>query len=110
MTKMGAHALKLIRVQALMGVAGWVAASAPSARQRPRRCAPGAPLFLQKDIEEGVVDANLAVVFDEAELAEAIHEKAHPGAGGADHLSQQFLADLGDHGFGFALLAELGEQ
>ena len=32
-------------------------------------------LFLQEDIEERVVDANLAVVFDESELSKAIHEE-----------------------------------
>ena len=31
--------------------------------------------FLQKDIEERVVNPNLAVVFDEAQFSEAIHEK-----------------------------------
>jgi hypothetical protein len=36
-----------------------------------------APSFLKKDIEEGVVDPNLAVIFDEAQLSEAIHKKTH---------------------------------
>ena len=46
-----------------------------------------APLFLQKDIQKGVVNPNLAVIFDEAEFSEAIHEKTYSGASGADHLS-----------------------
>ncbi len=37
----------------------------------------GRPLFLQKDIEKGVVNLNLAVVFDEAQLSEAIHKETH---------------------------------
>ena len=36
-----------------------------------------APLFLQKDIEQGVVYPNLAVIFDEPQFSEAIHEKTH---------------------------------
>src|SRR5271167_1648460 len=35
------------------------------------------PLFLQKDVEEGVVDPDLAVVFDEAQLPEAIRSEEH---------------------------------
>jgi hypothetical protein len=34
-------------------------------------------LFLQKDVEEGVVDPNLTVVFDESQFSEAIHKKTH---------------------------------
>ena len=36
-----------------------------------------APLFIQKDVEEGVVNPNLAVIFDEAQFSEAIHKKTH---------------------------------
>jgi hypothetical protein len=49
------------------------------------------PLLLQKDIERCVVDANLAVVFDESELSKAIHEKTYAGSGCTNHLSQQLL-------------------
>jgi hypothetical protein len=69
-----------------------------------------APLFLQKNIEEGVVNPNLAVVFDEAQLSEAIHKEADSGSGCANHLRQDFLADLWNHRLGLAVLAELGEQ
>ena len=75
-----------------------------------RRTTTWAPLFLQKNVEQRVVNSNLAVVFDEAQFPKAIHEKTHPGSGCADHLSQDFLADLRNHSFGFAFLAELGEQ
>jgi hypothetical protein len=53
-----------------------------------------APLFLQKDIEKGVVNPYLAVIFDEAEFSEAIHEKTHSGPVCANHLSQHLRADL----------------
>src|ERR1035438_1903726 len=39
-----------------------------------------APLFLQKDIQKGVVNPNLAVIFDEAQFPEAIHEETHSGS------------------------------
>jgi hypothetical protein len=69
-----------------------------------------APSFLKKDIQEGVVNPDLAVVFDEAEFSEAIHEKTHSGPGCANHLSQDLLADLGYHCLRFTFLAELREQ
>jgi len=38
---------------------------------------PAEPLFLQENIEEGVVDPNLAVIFDKAQFSEAIHKETH---------------------------------
>src|SRR5208337_4757729 len=78
--------------------------------RREPRTKTAAPSFLQKDVEEGVVNPNLAVIFDEPQFSEAIHEKTHSGPGGANHLSQYLLADLGNHRLRFALLAELREQ
>ena len=69
-----------------------------------------APLFLQEDIQKGVVDANLAVIFDESQFPEAIHEETHSRPGGANHLCQDLLADLGNDYVGFTFLAELSEQ
>ena len=69
-----------------------------------------APLFIQKDVEEGVVDPNLAVIFDEAQFPEAIHKKTHARSGSANHLCQDFLADFRNHRLGLALLAELRQQ
>jgi hypothetical protein len=34
-------------------------------------------LFIQKDVEEGVVNPNLAVIFDEPQFPKAIHKKTH---------------------------------
>jgi hypothetical protein len=56
------------------------------------------------------VDADAAVVLDEAELSEAIHEEADARAGGADHLGEGLLGDGRDEGLGFAGLAELGHE
>src|SRR5271166_3263463 len=76
----------------------------PCARKCSRTAAPS---FLQKNVEKGVVNPDLAVIFDEAQLSEAIHKKAHPGSGCANHISQYLLADLGNHRLGFAFFAEL---
>ncbi len=65
---------------------------------------------MKNDVEQGAVDAQFAVVLDEAQLAEAIHEEAHAGAGCAYHFRQCLLAYLGNHRFRRAFLAELREQ
>ena len=51
-----------------------------------------------------------AVVIDESQLAEAVHEEVHTRAGGADHLREHFLTDFRDHGLRLAVLAEMREQ
>jgi len=43
-------------------------------------------LVVKNDIQEGAVNSQSAVVLNESELAEAIHEKADSGSGCADHL------------------------
>src|SRR4029077_16018155 len=68
----------------------------------------GSPLMGEDDVEQRAVDLQPAVVLDEAQLAELVHEEADPRAGGADHLRQRFLADLRDDGFRPPLLAEVG--
>src|SRR5208337_1149257 len=78
--------------------------------RREPRTRTAAPSFLQKNVEEGVVNPNLAVIFDEAQFPEAIHKKTHSGPGCANHLSQCLLAYLSNHRLGFAFLAKLREQ
>src|ERR1035437_3634132 len=46
-------------------------------------------LIVQNYIDQRLVNPDAAVVFDEAELAKAIHEEADAGAGGADHLDRK---------------------
>jgi len=62
--------------------------------------------IVQDHVEQGLVDPDAAVVFNEAQLAEPVHEKAHARAGSADHLREGFLRDLGNQ---YVLLARLAE-
>ena len=63
-------------------------------------------LIVQNHIEQRLVNLDAAVVFNEAELAKAVHEEADAGSGGADHFRQGLLSDLGDQCFRFTRLAE----
>jgi hypothetical protein len=55
---------------------------------------------VQEDVEEGTVDAQVAIVVDEAQLAELIQKKTHPGPRRANHLGQRLLTDLRNHRLG----------
>ena len=48
--------------------------------------------IVQDNIEEGAVNLEHAIVLDEAELAEPIHEKVNARARSAHNLGQRFLA------------------
>src|ERR1022692_1826227 len=67
-------------------------------------------MIVLNHIDQRLVDPDAAVVFDKAELAKAIHEEAYAGPGGADHLCQRLLRDLGNQRFRLARLAKLGHQ
>ena len=54
-------------------------------------------LFVQDNTQEGIVDVDLAVVFDEAQFPEFVHEKIDPWACCADHLRQHLLRYFGKH-------------
>ena len=69
-----------------------------------------AELIVKNDVEQGFMNADAAVVFDEAELTKAVHEEADARAGSADHFREGFLSDGRDEGFGLAGLAELGHE
>jgi len=61
-------------------------------------------------VQEGLMHTNAAVVFNEAQLAKAIHKEAHSGPRCSDHLRQGLLRDLGDQRFRLAGLAEFRHQ
>ena len=50
---------------------------------------------MQHNIQQRRVNLHVAVVLDEAQLAEFIHKSVHPRPRGADHLCQGRLTDLG---------------
>jgi hypothetical protein len=56
------------------------------------------------------VDLESAVVMNESQLPETVHEKADARPGGSDHLCQSFLTDLGHNGLGSTRFAEMSEQ
>src|SRR5581483_3299108 len=67
-------------------------------------------LIVEDHAQQGTVDLQFTVVTDESQSAEFVHEEAHPRPGSPDHFCKRLLADLGDDGFGFALLAEIRQQ
>jgi hypothetical protein len=42
-------------------------------------------LVMQDHVQQGIMNFQFSVVFDEAQFAEFVHEKAHPRSGRADH-------------------------
>jgi hypothetical protein len=82
--------------------------------QQPEQGAPGplcSPLDVrpvrQNDIQERAVDSQVAVVVNQAQVSELIHETAHARSRFADHLRERFLADLRDDRLGSTFLAEI---
>src|SRR3954469_1691287 len=71
---------------------------------------PDLGLFLQDHVQQRFVNFELSVVFDETQLAELVHEKAHAGSGRADHLCQHFLTVLSDDRLRTAFLAEICKE
>src|SRR5467141_5101136 len=54
-------------------------------------------LVVQDHAQEGIVDVDLAVVLDEPEFPEFVHEKIDPRPRCPDHLRQRFLRHFGKH-------------
>jgi hypothetical protein len=67
-------------------------------------------LVVQNQVQQGIMDFQLSIVFDKTQFAEFVHEKAHPRSGRADHLRQRFLTDLSDDRLRLAFLAEICKQ
>jgi len=62
-------------------------------------------LFVQDDTGEGIVDLNLAVVFDKAQFPEFAHEKIDSETRCSDHLRQHLLRYFGKRVVGMAWCA-----
>src|SRR5450432_1892468 len=65
---------------------------------------------MQNGAQKRIVDFNFSVVADESQFAELVHEVTDAGSGGADHLSQSFLADTWIDRPRAAFLSEMREQ
>jgi len=67
-------------------------------------------LLVQDNAKEGRIDVETAVVLNETQLPEFVHEKVDSGARCADHLRQSLLRYFGDHFLRFGVLAIASEQ
>jgi hypothetical protein len=70
----------------------------------------GGSSLVQDYAQKRSVDLKSAVVLDEAQFPEFVHEKIHAGTRGANHLRQHFLRYFGEHALGFIFLAIAREQ
>src|SRR5271165_6494507 len=67
-------------------------------------------LVEQNHVQQGIVDFDFSVVFDKAQFAEFVHEKAHTRPGRTDHLRQRFLTERSHDRLWPAFLAEIRKQ
>jgi hypothetical protein len=67
-------------------------------------------LVVQNHVQQGIVDFQFSVVFDETQFAEFVHEKTHARPGGADHLRQHLLTKCPNDRFRPAFLAEIRQE
>src|SRR5579863_260120 len=79
---------------------------------RKARTAVGAKanLVVEDNTQEGLVDLDLAIILDEAQLPEFVHEKIDPGPRCANHLRQHLLRYFGKHVLRMARRAIAREQ
>jgi hypothetical protein len=67
-------------------------------------------LVAQNDTQQRAVDLKVAVVIDEAQFPEFVHEETDTRPGRADHLGERLLADLGRDRLRPAFLGEIREE
>ena len=67
-------------------------------------------LIVQDDVDERAMNFEGAVVFDEPEAPEFVHEKADSRTSRADHLRQHLLIDLRNYLLGLALFPKIGQR
>jgi len=79
-------------------------------RSLARVVLPDFRLVVQDHVQQRVTDFQFAVVFDIAQFAELVHEKAHARSSRADHLREGFLTKLPDDRLNRGLLAEIRQK
>ena len=69
-------------------------------------------LVVDDDVEEGIVDFErvVAVVMDETEFTELVHEEADARPRGSDHFREYLLTDLGQNGLWPVVFTEVCQQ
>jgi hypothetical protein len=67
-------------------------------------------LVVQDNGEKGIMDAQTAIVVDEAQLSELIQKETHPGPRRTDHFGKHFLTDLRNHQLHLPVFAKVGQQ
>jgi len=62
---------------------------------RTRLCGKGrCALLVENHGEQGLIDFDFVLIFDEAQFPEFVHEEIHARTGGTDHLGQGFLGNF----------------
>ena len=67
-------------------------------------------LLVQNNTKERRIHVQSAVVFDEAQLSEPVHEEIHSCAGGTNHFRQHLLTYLWNDGFKRVFFSEAGQD
>src|SRR5687767_4904450 len=62
-----------------------------------KRVAGDLRLFVENHVQQRRVNFDAAIVFDEAQFAESVHEKAYARAGRPDHFGEGLLADFREY-------------
>ena len=65
---------------------------------------------MQDDCEKGLIDLDLAIVFDKAEFPELVHKEIHARARRSDHFRQSLLRNFREHSVRLLLFAVAGQQ
>jgi hypothetical protein len=69
-----------------------------------------ASLVVQHNTQEGIVNFDFAVVSDEAQFSELVHEKIHSGPRRTNHFREHPLGQFGKHPVRFRFLAVASKQ
>jgi len=64
-------------------------------------------IIIQQDVEQRVMDVNVAVVVNETQFTEFVHERAHARPRASDHFRERRLTYLCFDRLRFAILAKI---